>query len=711
MKPLKFVFIAFCLFFSVLFSDLYAQLMITQTFRSGNVDQIQIEIKNISGLPITQSFYLVKFQGNTNNPKDDIVLGNFSVDQVKTFDRSGFNGKNIFAISTSKDRDSYDNRIDEVGLLRGSVSWDVQNGIVKSLSRGACGGNSPGIAYNPADWVFLDIAEVQNALPNQNIKLGIYNLNASVWNGTAWVNGTPDRTRRVEVNQPYTSPMQIVACDLVVNASLNFDHASNKTIEIYRNLTVNNNAVFTLGDTESLLTYNDNAVFTGSITKKEKTTSLARIYDATYWSAPVQDASLATVFSGVNQNRIFTLKPDMTGPYSGIYKFWHIANGIMEPGRGYSIEGKATGVNEFSFTGKPNNGIISKTIVFNAGADPDGANNDANLIGNPYPSAINPDLFITANTGIFDGAIYVWRHQQDVVGGEYQQADYMAYTLAGGQGSNFPNPYYIASGQGFMINTSSSGNAQFNNSMRVKDNNSHFYKGERLKKEIYTDLEKDRLWLILSNAENVHKEILIGFFDEASMAFDPGYDAPSWKGDGLQWYSLIGPDRFAIQALNILNEDKAVPLGIQVEKQQNLTIGISKAEGALRNASIILVDHFLQTRHDLSQGGYKFRQDAAGEINDRFTIEFKAKALGAGSQQIEKNGFIVVQRQGEILLRSDQIISNVKIYDIHGRKLFELSPNSKEYSLSVQKLKSGSPVIINVSMESGKSMSRKLITY
>ena len=61
--------------------------------------------------------------------------------------------------------------------------------------------------------------------------------------------------------------------------------------------------------------------------------------------------------------------------------------------------------------------VLSKAIVFNPGTDPDGANNDANLIGNPYPSAIDPNIFIPANTGVFDGAIYVWRHQQDVVGG------------------------------------------------------------------------------------------------------------------------------------------------------------------------------------------------------------------------------------------------------------------------------------------------------
>lgn len=709
MYPHKITILTFCLFFFTVFSQVYGQLMITQTYRPGQVNQLQVEIRNISGQAVTQNFYLVGFQILPIFPKWTLNLNNFAIDEVKTITLNGFQGNEVIAISSKKDWFSYFSRIDEVGTI--NANWDIQGGAVKSLTRGNCAGTTPNVTYSPADWIFLDIAEVQNALPDQNIKSGIYNSGASIWNGTTWVNGTPDRTRRIEINQPYTSPTPIVACDLVVNANLNFDHGSNGSIEIFRNLSVNSNAVFTVGDTESLLTYNNNAVITGNITKKEKTTSLARIYDATYWSSPVQNASLSTVFAGVNQNRIFTLRPEMAGPYPGIYKFWHLSSGTLERGRGYSVEGKSMGINEFSFTGNPNNGSISKTIVFNAATDPDGANNDANLIGNPYPSAIDPNIFIPSNSGVFDGSIYVWCHQQDVVGGHFQQADYMAYTLAGGQGSSFPNPYYIASGQGFMINATSIGNIQFNNSMRVKGNNSHFYKGEINKGEITSLSEKDRIWLLLSDAENVKKEIMIGFFNEATLAIDNGYDAASWKGEGLQWYSLIGQDRFAIQALDTFNKDMAVPLGLQVGKNQEMAIEISKSEGALKEAGIFLVDHLLLISHDLSKGAYTFRQNTPGEINGRFTIEFKPKTVAPELHPSDNHELIISQKHGEIQLKSLQIISNLKIFDIQGRILMDVRPTTKYYSLSVQKLKTGSPVIINIIMESGELISRKLIIY
>ena len=295
--------------------------------------------------------------------------------------------------------------------------------------------------------------------------------------------------------------------------------------------------------------------------------------------------------------------------------------------------------------------------------------------------------------------------------GYYQQADYMAYTLAGSQGSSFPNPYYIASAQGFMINATSNGSIQFNNSMRVKGNNSHFYKGELNKGEIKAVSDKDRIWLALSDGEKVKKEIMIGFFKEATTAFDAGYDAASWKGDGLQWYSLIGQDRFGIQALDAFDADKAVSLGLQVDKQQDLTIEISRSEGALKEAGIFLVDHLLLITHDLSKGAYAFRQDTPGEVNNRFTIEFKAKTVAPELPPSDNMELIISQKQGEIHLKSAQIISNLKIFDIQGRKLMDVNPQAKDYSLPVEKMKSGSPVIINVMLENWELISRKLIIY
>ena len=71
MYPHKIKILSFCLFFLTVFSQIHGQLMITQTYRTGQVNQLQVEIKNISGQAVTQNFYLVGFQGFHEHSKVD----------------------------------------------------------------------------------------------------------------------------------------------------------------------------------------------------------------------------------------------------------------------------------------------------------------------------------------------------------------------------------------------------------------------------------------------------------------------------------------------------------------------------------------------------------------------------------------------------------------------------------------------------------------
>lgn len=70
----------------------------------------------------------------------------------------------------------------------------------------------------------------------------------------------------------------------------------------------------------------------------------------------------------------------------------------MTAGKGYIIRGPQSYVGdgypktyEASFTGIPNNGDFTAAI---------GNTGTVNLIGNPYPSALDAESFLTVNTGI-----------------------------------------------------------------------------------------------------------------------------------------------------------------------------------------------------------------------------------------------------------------------------------------------------------------------
>src|SRR5690606_1647823 len=99
-----------------------------------------------------------------------------------------------------------------------------------------------------------------------------------------------------------------------------------------------------------------------------------------------------------------------------------------------------------------------------------------NLIGNPYPSAIDFIAFQQANSSVVDGAAYFWSQASPPDAANpgnqalnFSRNDYAVFTVgsggtAGGDPLKIPNGY-IPSGQGFFVAGSSSGTATFTNAM------------------------------------------------------------------------------------------------------------------------------------------------------------------------------------------------------------------------------------------------------
>ncbi len=131
----------------------------------------------------------------------------------------------------------------------------------------------------------------------------------------------------------------------------------------------------------------------------------------------------------------------------------------MIVGKGYAAEGPAgeTGFHEISFDGPPNFGTIEiSDIVFNndEGNNED-SDNDYNLIGNPYPAAIDIEAFLKTNTEtnkVIDGTVYLWTHATPLADGTYGN-DYITYNYVGATGTdeNTEVSANIGSGQGFFV--------------------------------------------------------------------------------------------------------------------------------------------------------------------------------------------------------------------------------------------------------------------
>ncbi len=438
-------------------------LMITQYYENGNVDEI--EIKNLSNKEVKGKTYYLAYYKSGDNINKAPKRGNhieikLQPNEVKVYDNFNLTGNEIVLISTKKDKKCFENRIDVIGQQ--GVLW----GEAKSFSKGVCASESAHKEFNPKDWTALSLAEVDNASIKQNIHIGTYQEGPIVWDGSNWTsNALPDRTRAVIIDGLYSSEIykNIEACDLIVNDELNFDNNGKKSVVVYRDLSITENGSLQLGDQESLVMYDDDAIITGVISKVEKSTPLNDPYDFTYWSAPVSEASVATVFSGVRSGRTYYFDQSKTtasspdhDPEGTYWNVWVTANGKMKPGRGYASEAKtdAVSIHQLSFEGTPNNGVIYEQIHYNDDENED-LDNDFNLIGNPYPSAIDIELFFDENEGVVDPTVYLWTHTTPVSEqtGDYSSTDYATYNKTGGTAAgNGPIPSEnIGSAQGFLV--------------------------------------------------------------------------------------------------------------------------------------------------------------------------------------------------------------------------------------------------------------------
>ena len=147
----------------------------------------------------------------------------------------------------------------------------------------------------------------------------------------------------------------------------------------------------------------------------------------------------------------------------------------MATGKGYIVRGPdsyTTTPQNFTanFTGVPNNGDLTSPIDrgtydgvdYNTGVSTTLATKDDdnwNLLGNPYPSAIHADSFLATNTNIV-GFIKLWTHgtlpssatadpfYQNYVQ-NYTVADYVTYNYLGASTPTFDGN--IAAGQGFFV--------------------------------------------------------------------------------------------------------------------------------------------------------------------------------------------------------------------------------------------------------------------
>jgi GEVED domain/Fibronectin type III domain len=583
----------------------------------------------------------------------------------------------------------------------------------------------------------------------------------SDWNtaGNWSPSGIPTDTDCVVITNAGFSPIVNGTTDgvggrLIVQNGATLTQQSNSILTFDGAITVDTGGTYTMLDSASLFQETDVANTVNGTFNMQRTATISED-DYVYWSSPVDNFLIQNVSPGTidyNYEWLPTLNqgPGPVGIPTMFFGEWQSYNtGAMDVGKGYIVKGPVGhGSTDAPFTatfsGTPNNGSITQPIergthntglyTFQPYAGGDILNitdddDNWNLIGNPYPSAISLEDFISDN-GTIDGFVYLWTHGTDIGIGNtdsfyddftynYNVADYIAINSVGVSNPTGFDRRYIGAGQGFFVLMNDSGttneNVEFHNYMRRADG---FYRNDLFFRSANTDIEeedaatKHRIWLDYVTPSGGTNTTLIGYVNGATNDKDRMYDAKTTRGEGLNLYSLLDEDTYIIQGRQtpFVNTD-TVPLGLNITEAGIQTIAINTVDGLFLDTDqdIYIEDATTGITHNLNNAPYTFTSDAVGNVNDRFILTYRASTLSIEDFDILNVIKVYEESETIVVTSSQETIASIEVYDMLGRTLFnKRSINSDRFTIN-NISPDNATLIVKVKLVNGQQKIAKMI--
>jgi hypothetical protein len=540
----------------------------------------------------------------------------------------------------------------------------------------------------------------------------------TTWNGTTWSNGLPTISTFATINGNYdtTTHGDFECCSLLVNAGFTLNIQADDYVLIQNDLT--NNGTLNVFNNGSLVQINDLGVNTGNISY-ERIASV-KLQDYVYWSSPVSGFDVNSISPLTPAYYHWEWNPTIVNPNGGEGN-WVNASTTMLGGKGYIVRapnGFSNTVNQnwtATFNnGVPNNGVYTPSIArgtdLNAGtAGPNGVmrtltDDNWNLLGNPYPSAISIFSFLGANTQL-EGFVRIWTHGNlpstsytdpfyNNFVSNYTANDYIALNGLGATSGPMADGL-IGAGQGFFVlmnpGAATTSTALFNNAMRSKDySNSHFYRNANTT-DVGPggDIERHRIWLDLVSPTNETTRTLVGYVEGATSGKDRMFDAFTDYKLSQNFYSLIEDQVMAIQGKGLpFEQEDRVPLGIKIPSNGIYKIAIAAVDGLFeRGQTIYLEDKVLGIIHDLRQNPYSFT-GTTGILNDRFVLRYTNETLG--NEDFENDSNVLISSSDVITVHAtNEMIQSIQIHNVLGQLLVnEKNVSSETFEINtLQKIR------------------------
>ncbi len=511
--------------------------------------------------------------------------------------------------------------------------------------------------------------------------------------------------------------------DLSVSGNLvmtgNLSVASGKTLDISDDHylktdgNITNNGSIIVHNHGDLVQTDDNSSISGGGTfRMDKTTlPLNHYYDYVFWSSPINSNALTLGSILSNAWRYYAFDPALQDPAQNPNPGWvaRTASDVFVVGNGVAISAPVSysgGSLDVSFqhASDPfNNGQIDVSVTVNGTGGQD--NDDWNLLGNPYPSALDFDLFANDNTNV-QGSYYAWTNCAGLdAQGHHQQAGYTSYAVGTGgtaacSGSGQTLGRYVPSGLGFMIEATSSGTVSFHNSHRSAGHNDYF---------INRGLPLNRIWIDLqAENEGIYSQNLVAFINGATNNRDRLYDARHMLTGSAYLYTWSDDSvRCVIQGRQAWDgSTRYVQAGIFSTADRPMLLRINRAEGVLDSIPVFVEDHLLQTVHDLRSGPYRFTA-YAGDDPSRFTFIFGQRSLKAGNTLAGE--IMVGSRNGLFRIRSPYPMAEIRVFDMWGREIRRVNAASvREMLMDLRDIPSQA-LLMRILLDDGRRLDRKIL--
>jgi len=323
-----------------------------------------------------------------------------------------------------------------------------------------------------------------------------------------------------------------------------------------------------------------------------------------YISSPVTTAT-ANVFDVEETNKMWAYDETGTNPSTWWSEISQNSQ-LLTPTIGYIAH---------TFTSEPysfssptfNSGNI---IINNLSITPSNPKHGYHLLGNPYPSYLDPSsAFLGAEN--FETTIWYRTYSN----GSYLFKTYN-YTAGIGQTGTTAN---IPPMQSFWVRvTDSSNNIVLNDSMR-----SHYQVGDS---HLKSNQNNEVIRIFLSN--NTHSDEAIVLFNTNSGSGYTKWDSEKqMSGNVPQLWSMENGKNLSINSLPEIHIGLSIPLFMNIHQQgaHQISFQLDDFSGS---DLIILEDKLLNTFHDIRSGAYLFNSQITSN-EQRFTLHFNNISLAA----------------------------------------------------------------------------------